>query len=156
MPGLNGFLTSVFDGSLPNQEFGEVCGEADIVGYKADAGGRKVLFKALAASGATQVAAVAVCPRPIVAGGYEAVRLNNWRVGFPTPLPAGLTAVKPGDKIYLSDIVAGGMTKTAPVGVGKISQVIGYAYYTSDKRRGIGATEDANAMLVDIQPAVTL
>lgn len=156
MAGQNGYLTSSFDGTIPNQQFGEAVGEADLVGFKDDADGRRVVFKALAAAGATQVKAVGVCPRAVGIGGYEAIRANTWRVALPKPLPAALTGLQPGDEVYLSDTVAGGMTKTAPVGAGKIKQVVGYGYWTGNRPTGMDPTEDANGVIIDIQPAVTL
>lgn len=156
MAGQNGYITSAFDGTLPNQEFGEAIGECDLVGYKADAGGRKVLFKALAAAGGTQVAAVAINPEAHVAGGYEAIRANTYRVALPATPPAVLSSMAPGDPVYLSDLTAGAMTKTIPVGAGKIAQRVGTAYYTSDLRRGMPVGGFANGILVDIKPLVQL
>ncbi len=156
MAGQNGYITSAFDGSIPNQELGEAIAEGDLVGYKADAGGRKVLFKALAAAGGTQVAAVGVMPESHVAGGFEAIRKNQWRIALPATPPAVLSSMAPGDPVYLSDVTAGAMTKTAPVGAGKLKQQVGIAYYTSDLRRGMPTTGYANGILIDIQPPVTL
>lgn len=156
MAGQNGYLTSAFDGSIPNVEFGEAVAEGDLVGFRDDAGGRRLAFKALAAAGGTQIKAVGICPRDVVAGGFEAIRLDLWRIAFPVTLPAALSGIQPGDPVYLSDATAGAMTKTAPVGVGKISQVVGYAYYTSNERRGMPASADANGMVVSIMPAVAL
>lgn len=155
--GQNGYLTEPMDGSIPNCEFGEDVSEADLVGFKDDAGGRRVLFKALAAAGGTQVAAIGIAPKDKKAGlTFDAVRRNRWRIALPSPLPAALTGLQPGDPVYLSPTTGGAMTKTKPTTAGQLVQIVGWAYYTSDERRGMPASADANGVLVDIQPGTVV
>lgn len=156
MAGQNGYLTSAFDGSIPNCEFGEDCAEGDLVGFKDDPGGRRLVFRALAAAGGTQVAAVGVCPRDVKAGGFEAIRLDLWRIAFPSPLPASLTGIQPGDPVYLSPTTAGLMTRTKPVTTTQLAQEVGRAYYTSNERRGMPASADANGMVVRVLPGTVV
>lgn len=152
MAGQNGYITSAFDDTIPT-EFGEAVGEGDLVGFKADGDTRRVMFKALAAAGGTQLAAIGVSPRDGVAGGQESVFRRGKRIALPFPLPAALTSVKPGAPLYVSPTVAGGITKTKPTTTGQLVQVVGYTYYDGgDMRRGQPSDADANGWYVEVQP----
>jgi hypothetical protein len=144
--GQNGVLTSAFDGSLPTQ-VGEALSEGDLVGLKTDGTGKIVAFKATnAVTG--QLAAVGVMPRDIVAGGFESIRRNGWRIALPTPLPTLLNALKPGDPVYLG--AAGAMTQTATSTEDELLQQVGIAYWTGDLRRGQPTDGLANGVLIEI------
>jgi hypothetical protein len=154
--GQNGRLTSTFDGTLHGQ-FGEDCMAGDLVGVKDNGAGKRLFYKALAAAGGTQIAAVGVCPRDVKAGDWENVRADVWRALLNSALLTGPLANLVGlEQLYLSDSVAGAATRTAPVGVGKIVQRVGISYIDTAERRGVAASEPANAWLVRIEPPVTL
>lgn len=154
--GQNGRLTSTFDGTLHGQ-FGEDCSAGDLVGVKDDGTGRRLFYKALAAAGGTQIAAVGVCPRDVKAGDWENVRADVWRATLSSDLlTGGLANLKGLELLYLSDTVAGAATRTAPVGVGKISQRVGISYIDTADRRGVAISQPANAWLVRIEPPITL
>lgn len=144
--GQNGVLTSAFDGSLPVQA-GEDLSEGDLVGLKTDGTGKICAFKATnVASG--QLAADGVMPRDIKTGGFESIRRNCWRIALPSPLPALLNALKPGDPVYAG--AAGAMTQTPTVTTGQLLQKVGIAYWTGDLRRGQPTDGLANGVLIEI------
>jgi hypothetical protein len=154
--GQNGNIASWVDGSIPALEMGEAVSDGDIIGIKADASSRRVGFKALAAAGGTQVAAVGVASMDMPIGYIDAVRPNKWRLALPYPLPAALTGLVPGEKVWLSTATAGAIQRTKPSVSGQIAQEIGTAYWEGDRITGINAAEGANAVLIDIKTAIAI
>lgn len=155
--GQNGTVSLAGEPHFPAVEAGEDIAEGDVVGIKTISS-RKVWAKALAAAGATQVEALGFAPMAALTGQKHKWSPQRYlRIALPPTLPAELTGLVPGDKVYVSATAAGGFTKTAPTGTGKIVQEVGVAFWDATVRlTGINASEAANAINCYILPATTL
>jgi hypothetical protein len=152
--GQNGRLTSTFDGTLHGQ-FGEACSAGDLVGYVQVA--NKAVFKKATAAVSGQIEAVGVCPRDVLAGDWENVRANTWRLTLSSDLiDDELTDLEGAQVLYLSATTAGAATNVAPDTEGMLLQRVGIAYIDTADRRGVAANQPANAWIVDIQPGTVI
>lgn len=156
--GQNGYKTNSIDPSFPHQEVGEDVLEMDLCGQRADATSRIVWFKAFAGVSAgpnVKLAASGIAPMDKKKGGTLA--FAPWlRGATPTPLPANMTGLKPGMKLYLSVTTPGSVQITKPVTVGQLVQEVGEAFWEGERMGGINAGEDANSIRWEIKPALQL
>ena len=152
--GQNGRLNSTFDGTLHGQ-FGEDCSAGDLVGYVQVS--NKAVFKKATAAATGQIAAIGVCPRDVLAGDWENVRADVWRLTLSSDLLADeLADLEGAQPLYLSATTAGAATNVAPSGTGVLLQQVGIAYIDTAERRGVAANQPANAWIVNIQPGTVL
>lgn len=153
--GPNGTVSLVGEPHYPAMEVGEDIAEGDLVGIKT-VSSRKVWMRATAAVSG-QVEALGFAPMAAKSGQRDKWSPQRFiRLALPATLPSELTGVVPGDKIYLSATVAGGITKTAPSGTGKIVQEVGIAFWEGSRMTGINASEAANGVQGYILPATTV
>lgn len=153
--GQNGTLTSTFDGTLHGQ-YGEDCMAGDLVGFKT-VGNKALIYLATAEVGAGQVEALGVSPRDVLAGDFENIRADVWRLILTSDLIADeLASLKGGEILYLSDTTPGAATRTAPTDEGALVQRVGISYIDTAARRGVAASEAANAWLVRIEPGTVV
>lgn len=153
--GQNGRLTSTFDGTLHGQ-FNVAASAGDLIGIK-EVSNKAQFVLASAESGSGQIEAVGVCPRDVLAGDWENIRADVWRLLLSSDLIAdeidGLEGLKP---LYLSATTPGAVTNVAPSGEGELLQRVGYSYIDTADRRGVAANQLANAWLVRIEPGAVI
>jgi hypothetical protein len=155
----NGRPSNFTDKVYPPQQMGEDVTAGDLVGIREDVvDGVRRVFKAFAgvtAGDNVQCEALGVVMKDMFKGAYDGiwqwVRIN----GIDAVTGGGpLEDIVSGDKVYLSDTTPGLMMLDAPVGAGKLKQVVGNAYY--DKKRDPRAGDLAGGIVVFIRDAVTL